>query len=474
MSVRHNGTKLLVKCFAADCSVSDILTSIGLKFHDLHDQPLPTQLPANTVRTHDYLDAKGEVVGFATRQEPKTFRPLTRDPVTGLWRTGSNDELKRTPYQLPEVLSAVAAGEPVWIVEGENDCDKLRDHGVVATTNLGGAGKWTEHHARVLLGADIVICRDNDAPGEKHAAAVLASLRDVAASIRFVRPADGHKDIGDQLASGLTVADVVDVEPPAKFTEVPAPSSWTPVDLSVVLADGYVPPAATLGRFGGTGGLFYPGEVNTIAGPSGSGKTWIALSVVAEELLAGHSCLYVDHEATAGVTASRLRALGVPVDVILRYLTYVNPSDPHTVDLDAWESILDRSFSVAIVDGVTAAMSLYGGGTNEQDAVARWFVDVPTKLARRTGAAVITVDHVSKTGADSGFAVGSQHKRAAVTGVSFNVEVVEYLGKGLTGKLKLSIGKDRHGESPRDSCSQTANTRSLQCWCSTRTQTVRR
>ncbi|MEU9821621.1 AAA family ATPase [Pseudonocardia alni] len=213
-----------------------------------------------------------------------------------------------------------------------------------------------------------------------------------------------------------------------------------------MLADGYEPPRAEIGAFGGSGGLFYAGEVNTIAGPSGTGKSWIAAAVVAEQLTAGKPCLYVDHESTAGVIAHRLQLLGVPRESILRHLTYVAPADPHTLAGDEWTALLVRRFEVAVIDGVTAAMALYGGGTNEQDAVAQWFVGVPTPLARRTGAAVITVDHTSKTGESSGFAVGSQHKRAAVTGVSYNVSAKVPMAPGAEGELHLTIGKDRHGD----------------------------
>lgn len=252
-------------------------------------------------------------------------------------------------------------------------------------------------------------------------------------------PTDGDRN-GCNGARGCGTSAVLERDPGT-------PSSWVPVDLSVVLADGYEPPAASLGTFGGTGGLFYPGEVNTIAGPSGVGKSWVAVATVAEELHAGRDCLYIDHEATAATIASRLRCFGVSTEVILRHLTYVNPADAHTVDLSAWNALLSRTFSVAVVDGVTAAMNLYGGGTNEQDAVARWFEEVPKPLARQTGAAVITVDHVSKTGGSSGFAVGSQHKRAAVTGVSYNVELNgSQLAPGCRGTLKLVVGKDRHGD----------------------------
>ena len=48
--------------------------------------------------------------------------------------------VRRVLYRLPELLAR--PDEPVYVVEGEKDADRLASMGLLATTNSGGAGKW--------------------------------------------------------------------------------------------------------------------------------------------------------------------------------------------------------------------------------------------------------------------------------------------------------------------------------------------
>ena len=72
-------------------------------------------------------------------------------------------------------------------VRGEKDCDNLRDLGLVATTNAGGAGKWREEYNQYLAEKHIVILSDSDEVGEQHALQVARSLLPVAATGKIVR-----------------------------------------------------------------------------------------------------------------------------------------------------------------------------------------------------------------------------------------------------------------------------------------------
>ena len=54
-------------------------------------------------------------------------------------------------------LKAVAAGEPVYITEGEKDALALVRLGLCATCNAGGAGKWQDGYSTTLKGAGVVI-----------------------------------------------------------------------------------------------------------------------------------------------------------------------------------------------------------------------------------------------------------------------------------------------------------------------------
>ena len=95
------------------------------------------------VATYDYTDAAGNSLFQVVRFEPKDFRPRYLDTGNWIWQKHPDQVL----YRLREVLE----NPIVFVVEGEKDVEKLREHGFVATTNAGGAkapwlGSYTEHY----------------------------------------------------------------------------------------------------------------------------------------------------------------------------------------------------------------------------------------------------------------------------------------------------------------------------------------
>lgn len=163
----------------------------------------PTPL-GHIVATYDYVDESGTVLFQVCRYEPKTFRQRRPDGKGG-W-TWSVKGLRQVPYHLPELLKAVSEGRTIAIVEGEKDVDNLRRHGIAATCNAGGAGKWQREFIPYLRGADVVLIPDNDDSGRKHMDQVGDSLRFQAASVRVLElPGLGDKgDVSDWLAAGHT------------------------------------------------------------------------------------------------------------------------------------------------------------------------------------------------------------------------------------------------------------------------------
>jgi putative DNA primase/helicase len=127
------------------------------------------------------------------------------------------------PYHLPEVLEAITAGHPVFIVEGEAKADLLWSWNVAATCCAGGAKKWKPEHSEFLRGADVVLLPDNDEAGWKHIHVVGAALVGIAKRIRvLVLPGLPQKgDIVDWAKAGGTreqldvlAAEAKDWEPP--------------------------------------------------------------------------------------------------------------------------------------------------------------------------------------------------------------------------------------------------------------------
>ena len=148
---------------------------------------------AKAVAYYDYRDAAGNLVYQAVRMEPKSFRQRRPDGDGWIWNM---EGVTRILYQLPKIIKTT---QPVWIVEGEKDCDNLFKLGIVATTNVGGAGKWLEAYAEVFKDKEVILCGDNDKPGKEHMADVLASLAGKCKSVREVTVPQPHKDISDYL-----------------------------------------------------------------------------------------------------------------------------------------------------------------------------------------------------------------------------------------------------------------------------------
>lgn len=171
--------------------------------------PKPRKASTNIVATYDYRDESGELLMQVVRMEPKTFRQRRPEPTARDGWAWSVKDVRVVPYRLPELLAAPEA--VVYLVEGEKDADRLASLGLVATTNAGGAGKWTQSHSQFLRGRSVVILPDNDEPGRAHAQKVMKTLRGIAADVRTATlpglPEKG--DVSDLLEAGTTLDDLM-------------------------------------------------------------------------------------------------------------------------------------------------------------------------------------------------------------------------------------------------------------------------
>lgn len=195
-----NGEKGVVVHCHAGCEQDDVIAALRSRGLWTGSRKPERQI----VATYDYRDQHGALVSQAVRYLPKDFRQRKPDGAGGwIWKM---EGVPRLPYRLPEVLDAIAAGEPVCIVEGEKDADNLWKIGIAATCNAGGAGKWQVAHARWLKEAKVIILPDNDDPGRAHAQQVAQSLAGIACVGRVVELPDlpPKGDVSDWLAAGGT------------------------------------------------------------------------------------------------------------------------------------------------------------------------------------------------------------------------------------------------------------------------------
>ncbi|CAB4215005.1 AAA domain containing protein [uncultured Caudovirales phage] len=220
-------------------------------------------------------------------------------------------------------------------------------------------------------------------------------------------------------------------------------SAWLPRPLDLDAED--EPAPQILFRTDGSA-LLYAGKINALFGESESGKTWIALEAVRQELQAGHPVFYLDFEDSGRGIANRLKAMGVARNNFSTF-RYANPDGLY--DMEAQAALLplirDVRPTLIVVDGVNAAMNLLGLDL-DKNKDATQFSQVVLRPLRLWGAAVLTIDHVTKSKDSRGnYAIGAQAKRADIDGVALMVEVEMPFGRGTNGKLKLKITKDRPG-----------------------------
>jgi putative DNA primase/helicase len=166
------------------------------------------------VARYPYKDEHGTLLYTVCRFEPKDFRPMLPNGRMGRGEV-------RVPYQLPELLASEQS-KYVFIVEGENDVERLQGLGLLATCNDGGANKWPAEFGRWFKGRHAVVLPDNDEPGRMHAQMVASSLKEVAASVRVVKleglPPKG--DVSDWLDAGHDDFTLLNLATNARF--------WTP------------------------------------------------------------------------------------------------------------------------------------------------------------------------------------------------------------------------------------------------------
>jgi hypothetical protein len=232
----------------------------------------------------------------------------------------------------------------------------------------------------------------------------------------------------------------------------PSPASpWSPVDLAPVLdglRDGTLGrPIPTVGRRDDGVGLFYPTRVNGLWGASGDGKSWLALFVAMQEIGNSHDVIWLDWETDEVGICERLLELGADPASIRSFLHYIKPEEPYTpLARKKMEALVTGLHpTLVVVDTTGEAMAEDRINPNTDDEVARWVQRMPRPLAS-LGPAVLLLDHVTKERRSGDlFAIGSQRKRAAISGSAFMVEMRHEFGHGRRGLARLTVAKDRCG-----------------------------
>lgn len=249
----------------------------------------------------------------------------------------------------------------------------------------------------------------------------------------------------DQASSEATEDPWEDKVPPMPETEEKERTGWEFANLKSVLDGSYKPPQPTVGCRDDGVGLFYPGRVNTVAGESEGGKTWLALLACITEINRGNHVVYLDFEDDAGGVVTRLLVLGAHPDDILDRFHYVRPeASPMLTDLGQFMvAVATVKPTLAVLDGVTEAMSMFGLELKDNTDIAK-FGRMLLRPFVKLNAAMVTLDHVVKDGEKRGrYSIGGVHKVNGLNGVMYTVEPIHPFGIGLTGRSRVRISKDR-------------------------------
>lgn len=226
-----------------------------------------------------------------------------------------------------------------------------------------------------------------------------------------------------------------------------ADSTWRPVDLTSYLDGSYVEPEPTVMPRSDGRCLMYAGKVHSFHGESESAKSLILQIETVRLIKQGEDVLYLDFEDGPSGIVGRMLTFGATVEEVAAHLTYVRPHEGfNPANTTAWRAVLDRPYTLAVVDGVTDSLAMFGLSTKDNDEIAKWQKMLPREIARLTGAAVAVIDHVTKSTEGRGrFAIGGQAKLAGIDGAAFTVEPDPTPRKGHTGAVVLRVGKDRPG-----------------------------
>ena len=408
----------------------------------------PPSIHPTTGQPYRWLDtATGSETGIPSLASlpvlPAAWLPALRKTASSPASTVSSTTEARTPTAHRGTCKVA----PRWLSEALRALEQgASRHDVATRESLRGVRFEEMGHdiAREIdtfgLAFITAISKDRDG-GARTATYEWQAMLDGARAAVAADPSDGEKTCCEEYPS-LTPWEPL-LAPPADPGEH---SSWHPVALDAYLDGTAIVTLPSLLRRSDGANLLYAGKVHSIYGESESGKSWIVQHAAAQEINAEHGVIYIDFESEPHDITHRLLLLGAEKEKVRQHLTYIRPeAAPHPAD-PAWASLLAATASLVIIDGVTEALTMWGGASKENDDITTFMRHFPRAIARATKAAVVLVDHVAKDRETRGrFAIGGQAKLAAIDGAAYLAEPLDGIAPGKIGRLTLRVTKDRPG-----------------------------
>lgn len=190
--------------------------------------------------------------------------------------------------------------------------------------------------------------------------------------------------------------------------------------------------------------LLYPGLLHAFIGENESGKSWLLQREAVRLAKTGQLVLWLDFENAAKQALKRFRALGA-TNEDLRFIDYRNPTT--SAKNSKWyHGLFTMKYTLIVFDGTTDALNIFDKKAKDDDEVAQFYRLVLRKMARQTGAALALIDHqVKDQGSRGRYATGAGYKSNGIDGAIYVISVIEKVGRGLIGKVRVQVGKDKPG-----------------------------
>ncbi len=388
-------------------------------------QPKPKEAARTIVEKREHIYYNEDKTDYLTKVDITAYSIGKKDVFQSRWDAktkkwisgkGALNGVTTTLYDAYKLKALQAAPQAekdsttVYIVEGEKDCETLKKHSLIATTNPMGAGNWMPHYNELLQGLKVVILPDNDKPGRNYASTVFQALQGIAASVKIVKlweilpslPESGD-DVTDYLKAGGTISAII--EKAETITDEPAQDAQ---DAPLIIAN-YTAVRDQVSATEWAWMQWIPkGYLTMIAAQPGKGKSyfclWLAKIFIRGGVLPngttytpkqGGKILWCDTEGAQGMTLERAASIDLPLEDILAPLE--NPFDPVNLgNLEhrkRLEMLCDRDeIQIIVIDSLSGAHSKKENDSGEMKEILIWLQSV----AQRTNKPIICTHHFNK------------------------------------------------------------------------------
>jgi len=410
-------------------------------------QPATQKPRPKIVATYDYRDEAGVLLYQSCRVEPapdgkkKSF--FQRRPAGPDKWVNNIDGVSRVLYRLPE-LWAADPGALVWIPEGEGKVEALRQLGLVATCNVGGAKKWSADYNQALAGRNVVLLPDNDTPGQEHARLVAKALLPLSASVRILElpGLEAKGDIVDWLKAGGSAEQLMELLKAVACFGKPFPD---PIPASLLRQNN--PDGDWLWR-----GILARGSITLFSALWKAGKTTLLLYLLRALSRGGEFCgmtvrtsqvLYITEESESH-WAERRDKVGIADNVHFAIRPFkTKPRMENWLDfLRFVRELTDRSkYDLVIFDTLSALWPV----RDENDAAVVQEACMPLHLVSER-AALQLVHHVRK--GDGQEATAARGSGALPAFVDTIIELRRYDAVNRKDRRRVLTGYGRYSETP--------------------------